>query len=530
MPTAISTFSLRHPVFISSFNALEGLFQKPQKKYYLFLALSSLWFTDPLASGLVEAFEESGCHFNFSQADKKTKIGPLHVHPENPRYFTDGSGRAVYLTGSHTWPSLVNMGPDNPPRGFNFNAFLNFLEHYGHNFVRMWTWELISWDTRGNRSEIRKDHIHHVAPLPWARTGPGLALDGKPKFNLNVFNDDYFARLRHRAKQADKRGIYFSIMLFEGWGVQFAPDAYQGHPLNPANNTDGLGGDANGDGMGIEIHSMENPRITAVQERYVKRVIDSVNDLNNILYEIANEAHASSTQWQYHMINLVNDYQASKPHQHPVGMTYQNKGGDNERLFNSPAQWISPNRGLSDSRSDVRRIDYRNNPPRARGHKVIITDTDHLWGVGGNEAWVWKSFLRGLNPIFMDPYDGKVLGNAFDPQFDPIRKSMGHTLALAKRIDLAAMTPQDHLASTQYCLAKVSRTNAEYLVYLPNGGDVTVDLSGAAGQLEVEWYNPSTGRKMVTSKVYGEAKRTLIAPFPGHAVVHIKHPKICPTT
>jgi hypothetical protein len=24
--------------------------------------------------------------------------GPLRVHPENPRYFTDGSGRAVLLT------------------------------------------------------------------------------------------------------------------------------------------------------------------------------------------------------------------------------------------------------------------------------------------------------------------------------------------------------------------------------------------------------------------------------------------------
>ena len=24
--------------------------------------------------------------------------GPLRIHPHNPRYFTDGSGRAIYLT------------------------------------------------------------------------------------------------------------------------------------------------------------------------------------------------------------------------------------------------------------------------------------------------------------------------------------------------------------------------------------------------------------------------------------------------
>ena len=43
--------------------------------------------------------------------------GPLRIHPENPRCFTDGakrpdgSLRAVYLTGSHTRNNLVDMGP-----------------------------------------------------------------------------------------------------------------------------------------------------------------------------------------------------------------------------------------------------------------------------------------------------------------------------------------------------------------------------------------------------------------------------------
>ena len=30
----------------------------------------------------------------------------LTVHPTNPRYFTDGNGKAIYLTGSHTWNNL----------------------------------------------------------------------------------------------------------------------------------------------------------------------------------------------------------------------------------------------------------------------------------------------------------------------------------------------------------------------------------------------------------------------------------------
>src|SRR5262245_17715422 len=40
----------------------------------------------------------------------RAAIGPLRVHPANPRYFTDGSGKAVYLTGAHTWNNLQDIG------------------------------------------------------------------------------------------------------------------------------------------------------------------------------------------------------------------------------------------------------------------------------------------------------------------------------------------------------------------------------------------------------------------------------------
>jgi hypothetical protein len=49
--------------------------------------------------------------------------GPLSVHPENPRYFADRSGKAILLTGSHTWPNVVDMGPSDPPPAFDFDAY-----------------------------------------------------------------------------------------------------------------------------------------------------------------------------------------------------------------------------------------------------------------------------------------------------------------------------------------------------------------------------------------------------------------------
>ena len=155
-----------------------------------------------------------------------------------------------------------------------------------------------------------------------------MARDGKPKFDLTEFDPAYFDRLRHRVEAARDRGIYVSVMLFEGWGLQFAPGAWEHHPFHPDNNVNGLDGDTDGDGKGLEVHELADPKVTAIQEAYVRRVIEAVGDLDNVLYEISNENHPASTDWQYHMIRLVKEVERDRPQQHPVGMTFQYRGGE----------------------------------------------------------------------------------------------------------------------------------------------------------------------------------------------------------
>ena len=43
----------------------------------------------------------------------------------------------------------------------------------------------------------------YFAPLMYKRTGPGLALDGKPKFDVTEFEQAYFDRLRERVRRLD---------------------------------------------------------------------------------------------------------------------------------------------------------------------------------------------------------------------------------------------------------------------------------------------------------------------------------------
>ncbi len=430
--------------------------------------------------------------------------GPLRVQAVNRRYFSTPSGKIVYLTGSHVWNNLQDIGPSDPPPQFDWDAYLDFLTRHNHNFIRLWRWELTFWKVPTRYLPNTK---HWASPHPWRRTGPGTALDGKPKFDLTKFNEDYFRRLRARVLSAQKRGIYVSIMLFEGWALQFVEHAWDFHPFNAANNVNGIDGDIDRDGKGLEIHELRNPAITALQEAYVRKVIDTVNDLDNVLYEISNENHPASTKWQYHMIRFIKGYEKNKPKQHPVGMVFQFKGGSNETLLNSPADWISPNPSGG----------FREDPPDMKGRKVILNDTDHLWGIGGNRAWVWKSFLRGLNPIFMDPYDGTVFGRKSDSQWEPIRRSLGYTRRFAQRLDLSTCLPQNELSSTSYCLASPGR---EYLVYQPKAKS-SFSVKLVSGRYQVEWFNPVTGQTMRHGTIEAKGEHRFIAPFDSDAVLYL---------
>jgi hypothetical protein len=119
------------------------------------------------------------------QALAATAKGPLSVLMSNPRCFTDGSGKAVYLTGSHTWANQQDRGIQKPPPVYDFDAYLDFLQEHNHNFIRLRRKELTRYAFEGF---FKSQLIYGGGPQPWLRTGPGMALDGQPKFDLNQFN------------------------------------------------------------------------------------------------------------------------------------------------------------------------------------------------------------------------------------------------------------------------------------------------------------------------------------------------------
>jgi hypothetical protein len=475
-------------------------------------------------------------------------FGPLVVSTTNPRYFTvaDAPEKAVYLTGSHVNNNLhdgLGFGHDCPedPERFDFDAYLDLLTKRGHNLIRFWRWEQF-------RGHLAPADVHFcMTPQPWPRTGPGRAKDGKPKFDLSAFDRAYFDRLRERVIAAGRAGIYASVMLFEGFSLHLTatPDNIEGHPFHAPNNVNDIGITSIIDYQVLPL----DPHVEALQLAYIRKVIDTVQDLPNILYEVANESSGQAadsvvfpdgssvetpigdtTLWQYWVINTVKDCERAMGYDpHPVGMTYlypvAELGKSNEPLWNSPADWISP--GFDDTLGESR---WLIDPPPNDGGKVVLLDTDHFSPFSSDALWVWKAFLRGHHPLL---YDLGILGGGVPPDpsagtpsfdsLDPARHAMGDTRGFAERVNLLAMQPRPDLSSTGFALAEPGN---EYLFLQPSESAEPLTITLTPGAYAVEWHSLRS-RKTVNGAnlTVAESTKITLSPPPeigGPAVTYLR--------
>jgi hypothetical protein len=496
-------------------------------------------------------------------------MGPLKQSTVNTRYFVNPAGNSVFLSGSHTWDDSqdtdTNVG--STPAAFDFTAYVNFLKAHNQNATILWHKDLpeyCGWDVSGS--------TWRMAPWPWMRPGPGVASDGNPKFDLTQLNQAYFDRLRAQVMQLQQNGIYAIVQLFDGNQLTSYRCSTDGFAFTGTNNVNGINDGYTSGSCGVGSMTMTtNNAITNFQDAYVKKAIDTLNDLPNVLYEIAEEqpgtafsscqgygGASSMTWWAPHMFGLIKTYEAGgtwegitypgKPAQHPYGigsMNYQDRlspEGD-AAVYGSTAVWIAPsiNAGVDMFPSNV--------PVNNQG-KVVISDSDHALGWkamlnsdgtvkdASLRGYIWENITQGAEGlVFMDPYvidwSSSPTRNAcqspvfqvcsgVDTKYDKFRSSQGLAQAYVNgKIDFVKATPQGSLSSTGFCLADNAATGAEYLVYAPSGGTFTVNLSATTRALNVEWFNPATGATTTGAAISGGSTKSFTAPFSGDAVLYI---------
>jgi hypothetical protein len=420
----------------------------------------------------------------------RLQAGVLRVHPGNPCYFADGSGRAIYLGGHQIFVDLQDnsfnkafiRGGD---RTLHWQAYLDFARQCNFNYLRNW----IIWSTgSGSMGPVNKAVAF---PMPYKRVrGHGRAKDGGYKFDVHQFDETFFGRMRQRCEDLQRRGIYVSIMLFEVYGFlrgeacgQPVQTLWDGNIFNKANNINGVHMDYDGDGKGMEFFYTQDGEVLRLQKAYVKKVIDTVNHLDNILYEVANELH--SPQWQYQMVEFIKRYEKSKPKQHLVLLSAggRTRGG----------KWVQMNKPqVVDSAANCFAVagswasgQYRKqDPPANKTAKPGFVDMDHVAPGSHDVGYVWTAFTRGYHfNLYDKPFESP---DAEAPAWECVRYNVGKTVEYAHTIDLVNAQPRPDLASTGFCLAK---PGWEYIVYQPNRSSFTVSGLQSSGSYYYQWYD-----------------------------------------
>lgn len=473
--------------------------------------------------------------------------GPLTNSTKNPRYFVDKNGTSVYLVGTQTWNTFQDIGNNGGITTFDFNAYVAFLKAHHHNATILWHKDLpqaCNWSAGG---QWRTSDVG----WPWIRSTTPGATDGGNKFDLATLNQPFFDRMLTRAQQLNNAGIYVVVQFFDGLGLAdyrcsgSSPNG-DGLPFSSANNINGV---SDGGGQGMMTQAPPNG-MTPFQTSYIDKVIDTIGFLPNVIWELSEEAPTNSTAWQTYMISHIQTYEAGKPLQHPIlYATLSTSGASDSTLYNSNANAAAPKAQLPAAGSNC-----GTGTPVC---KVVLNDSDHnyfgMWNDSAqtNRLYVWRNFTNAENGgiFFMDPYtifagasstwtnrnncDNNVappFGTCTNPdtRWNNFRDNMGATnlYANSKIRSLVDMTPQPSLSSTGFCLANNIAIGAQFVIFQPNNGSFTVNLSTQTGRtLNVEWYNASTNTYVTAATVNGgSASQSFQAPFSSDSVLFLNDP------
>jgi Putative collagen-binding domain of a collagenase len=464
-------------------------------------------------------------------------IQPLQVLASNTHWFKNPvTGQAVFLAGSQTWDTIQDTDETTSPASFDFNAYVSFLNSHGHNCTILWHKDLPAYFAWGGDGG---GHTWYMRPMPWVRSTTSGASDGFNKWDLNTFDQTFFDRVRARIISLLQNNIYAIVEFFDGLGLTVNRGAADGYPFTGSNNINSVDDGYVSGVSGVTSMTMTATNaITAVQDAYVQKMIDTLHDLPNIIWEISEEAPTGSdTWWSGHMIDLVHTYEtANYPTQkHPVLYPCL-QGPSDLNIYTSNAESVAPSARVSSATNQG---------------KVTINDSDHsyfsMWNDTTlvNRNYVWENLCNASSVLFMDPYiinwpgrnvpqspvtNGIGTGpggvtSASDQRWNVFRDGLGWAQKLANRTQLAAMIPQGSLSSTTWCLANtVGRP--EYIIYAPSGGAFTVDLRGVPSTVSVggEWLDPTTGVITLVAPVSGGSSAQSYTPPWGasyDAVLHL---------
>jgi len=209
---------------------------------------------------------------------------PICLHPLNPHYFLYRGKPTVLLTSAEHYGAVINGSTD-------YKKYLDILQRDHFNLTRIFTGSYVEgnyYEGAGKRLKWKEDqNTLSVRPgkllAPWARSViPGYINRGN-KFDLDRWDNRYFARIKDFCREASARGIIVEIVFFS---ANYGPANWRNSPLNRHNNIN-----LKREVPYNEIYFSSNQELIRYQLGMVRKLVEELNEFDNVYYEICNEPY-----------------------------------------------------------------------------------------------------------------------------------------------------------------------------------------------------------------------------------------------
>jgi hypothetical protein len=157
---------------------------------------------------------------------------------------------------------------------------------------------------------------------------------------------------------------------------------------------------------------------------------------------------------------------------------------------------------------------------RDRNRRLLVVNFDEGRPELDRRAW-WSAYLGGgvWEAHVTEPYDRP------HSAWETTWKELGGARAFMESLPFHEMKPQNELVTegVAFCLAQPGKA---YAVYLPRGGDITINLAESARYV-CAWWNPANGKdgRFQSEQQLGGGSQTISAPADGDWALRIvAHP------
>lgn len=240
---------------------------------------------------------------------------PIKLLSENPHYFEFRGKPTILITSAEHYASVFN-------RDFDYIKYLDKLYELGFNHTRTSTG--IKRELPGSFNIDGNSQAPTVEAFiaPWVRTEIPGALDGGNKYDLEKWNDEYFARWKNFMEEAGKRNIEVEVMLFSEFHIHtdFKDALWKVCPINPSNVIQKL--------QLVDAEhalSMENVDGNKYLDALLKKLACELNEYDNFHWEICNEPYYDviPKNWMQHVHDVIEEEELRLPNQHIFSQNIQ---------------------------------------------------------------------------------------------------------------------------------------------------------------------------------------------------------------